>query len=62
MIIIIIIIIIRETLPLMSREEHRLRVDENRVLRRIFKPKRVKVTENRKKKIRDAHFIISILQ
>jgi hypothetical protein len=27
------------------REEHRLRVFENRVLRRIFEPKRDKVTE-----------------
>jgi hypothetical protein len=29
-----------ETLPLTLREEHRLRVSENRVLRRIFGPKR----------------------
>jgi hypothetical protein len=29
-----------ETLSLTSREEHRLRVFENRVLRRIFGPKR----------------------
>jgi hypothetical protein len=28
------------------REEHRLRVFENRVLRRIFGPKRDEVTEN----------------
>jgi hypothetical protein len=28
-----------ETLPLTLREEHRLRVFENRVLRRIFGPK-----------------------
>jgi hypothetical protein len=31
-----------ETWSLTLREEHRLRVFENRVLRRIFKPKRVK--------------------
>jgi hypothetical protein len=29
-----------ETLSLMLREEHRLRVFENRVLKRIFEPKR----------------------
>jgi hypothetical protein len=33
-----------ETLPLTLREEHRLRVFENRVLRRIFGPKRDEVT------------------
>jgi hypothetical protein len=33
-----------ETLSLTLREEHRLRVFENRVLRRIFGPKRDKVT------------------
>jgi hypothetical protein len=33
-----------ETLSLMLREEHRLRVFENRVLRRIFGPKRDEVT------------------
>jgi hypothetical protein len=33
-----------ETLSLASREEHRLRVFENRVLRRIFEPKRDEVT------------------
>jgi hypothetical protein len=32
-----------ETLPLTLREEHRLRVFENRVLRRIFGPKRDEV-------------------
>jgi hypothetical protein len=31
------------------REEHRLRVFENRVLRRIFGPKRAKVAGDRKK-------------
>jgi hypothetical protein len=33
-----------ETWSLTLREEHRLRVSENRVLRRIFGPKRVEVT------------------
>jgi hypothetical protein len=33
-----------ETWSLSSREEHRLRVFENRVLRRIFGPKRDEVT------------------
>jgi hypothetical protein len=33
-----------ETLSVTSRGEHRLRVFENRVLRRIFGPKRVEVT------------------
>jgi hypothetical protein len=33
-----------ETWSLTLREEHRLRVFENRVLRRIFGPKRDKVT------------------
>jgi hypothetical protein len=34
----------RETWSLTLREEHRLRVFENRVLRRIFGPKRDEVT------------------
>jgi hypothetical protein len=34
-----------ETWSLTLREEHRLRVFENRVLRRIFVPKRDEVTE-----------------
>jgi hypothetical protein len=33
-----------ETWPLTLREKHRLRVFENRVLRRIFGPKRDEVT------------------
>jgi hypothetical protein len=33
-----------ETWPLTLRDEHRLRVFENRVLRRIFGPKRDEVT------------------
>jgi hypothetical protein len=34
-----------ETWPLTLREEHRLRAFENRELRRIFEPRRDKVTE-----------------
>ena len=34
-----------ETWSLLFREEHRLRMYENRVLRRIFGPKREEVTE-----------------
>jgi hypothetical protein len=35
-----------ETLSLTLREEHRVRVFENRVLRRKFGPKRYEVTED----------------
>jgi hypothetical protein len=38
-----------ETWSLTQRKEHRLRVFENRVLRRIFGPKRDEVTGERKK-------------
>jgi len=38
-----------DTWLLTLREEHRLRVSENRVLRRVFGPKRVKVTEEWRK-------------
>jgi hypothetical protein len=38
-----------ETLPLTLREEHRLRVFENRVLRTIFGPKRDEVTRGWRK-------------
>jgi hypothetical protein len=38
-----------ETWPLTLREEHRLRVFENRVIRRIFGPKRDEVTGGWKK-------------
>jgi hypothetical protein len=38
-----------ETWSLTLREEHRLRVFENRVLRRIFEPKRDEVTEGWRK-------------
>jgi hypothetical protein len=39
----------RETWSVILREEHRLRVFENRVLRRIFGPKRDEVTGERRK-------------
>jgi hypothetical protein len=38
-----------ETWSLTLREEHRLRVFENRVLRRIFRPKTEEVTRGRRK-------------
>jgi hypothetical protein len=38
-----------ETWSLTLREEHRLRVSENRVLWRLFEPKRDEVTGGRKK-------------
>jgi hypothetical protein len=38
-----------ETLSVTAREEHRLRVFENRVLRRIFRPKRDEVTRGWRK-------------
>jgi hypothetical protein len=38
-----------ETRSLIFKEEHRLRVFENRVLRRIFGPKREEVTEEWRK-------------
>jgi hypothetical protein len=38
-----------ETLSLILREEHRLRVFENRMLRRIFGPKRDEMTEGWRK-------------
>jgi hypothetical protein len=39
----------RETWPLTSREEYKLRVFENRVLRRIYGPKRDEVTSGWRK-------------
>jgi hypothetical protein len=49
-----------ETWSLTLREEHRLRVFENRVLRRIFGPKRHKVTgEWRKLHIEELHNLYS---
>jgi hypothetical protein len=38
-----VVLYVRETWSLALREEHRLRVFENRVLRRIFGPKRDEV-------------------
>jgi hypothetical protein len=38
-----------ETLSLILREEHRLRVFENGVLRGIFRPKRIEMTEGWRK-------------
>jgi hypothetical protein len=46
-----------ETLSLTLRKEHRLRVFENRVLRRIFGPKRDEVTGGRRK-----HCIIRMIK
>jgi hypothetical protein len=55
-----------ETWSLTVREEHRLRVLENRVLRRIFGPKRDEVTgEWRKlcnKELRDLYSLPSIIR
>jgi hypothetical protein len=49
-----------ETLSLTLREEHRLRVFENRVLRRIFGPKRDEVTGGwRKLHIEELHGLYS---
>jgi hypothetical protein len=49
-----------ETWSLTSREEHRLRVFENRVLRRIFGPRRVDVTgEWRKLHSEELHILYS---
>jgi hypothetical protein len=45
----------RETWSLALREEHRLRVFENRVLRRIFEPKIYEVTEGWRKLHNELH-------
>jgi hypothetical protein len=54
-----------ETWPLTLREEHRLRVFENRVLRRIIGPKRDEVTEEWRKlhneELRDLYSSTSII-
>jgi hypothetical protein len=56
----ILIIFISETWSLTLREEHRLRVFENRVLRRIFGPKRNEVTgEWRKLHNKELHDLYS---
>jgi hypothetical protein len=40
------------------REEHRLRMFENRVLRRIFEPKRDEVTEEWRKLCNEEHNVL----
>jgi hypothetical protein len=42
-----------ETWPLFLREEHRLRVFENRVLRRIFGPKKDEVVGGWRKRLNE---------
>jgi hypothetical protein len=44
-----VVLYICETWSVVLREEHRLRVFENRVLRRVFGPKRNEVTGGRRK-------------
>jgi hypothetical protein len=55
-----------ETWSLILWEEHRLRVFENRVLRRIFGPKRDKVTGGRRKvhneELRNFYSSLSIIR
>ena len=54
-----------ETWSLTLREEHKLRVFENRVLRKIFEPKRDEVTGERKLqngKLNDLYSSLNILQ
>jgi hypothetical protein len=55
-----------ETWSLTLREEHRLRVFENRVLRRMFGPKRDEVTGERRKlhneELRDLYSSPSIIR
>jgi hypothetical protein len=55
-----------EMRSLTLREEHRLRVFQNRVLRRIFGPKRDEVTGECRKlhneELRDLHFSPSIIR
>jgi hypothetical protein len=50
------------SIVLTVREEHRLRVFGNRVLRRIFGPKRDKVTGGRKNCIMRSFVICTLLQ
>jgi hypothetical protein len=49
-----------ETWSLTLREEHRLRVFENRVLRRIFGPKRDEVTGGWRKLHKELHGLYSL--
>jgi hypothetical protein len=49
-----------ETRSLTLREEHRVRVFENRMLRRIFGPKRDEVTGEWRKLVCDLSFLPSI--
>jgi hypothetical protein len=55
-----------ETWSLTLREERRLRVFENRVLRRIFRPKRDEITSERSKlhneELHDMHFSANIVR
>jgi hypothetical protein len=55
-----------ETLSLILKEEHRLRVFENKVLRRIFGQKRDEVTGGWRKlhyeEFRDSHSSLSIIR
>jgi hypothetical protein len=55
-----------EIWSLTLREEHRLRVFENKVLRRIFGPKRNEVTGGRRKlhneELRDLYYSPSIIR
>jgi hypothetical protein len=51
-----------ETWSLILREEHRLRVFENRVLRRIFGPRRNEVTEEWRKLITRGFVICTLRQ
>jgi hypothetical protein len=55
-----------ETWSLTLREEHRLRVFENKVLRRIFGPKRDEVTGGKRKlhneELRDLYSLPSIIR
>jgi hypothetical protein len=55
-----------ETWPLILREEHRLRVFQNRMLRKIFGPKKDEVTGGRRKlhneELRDLYSSLSIIR
>jgi hypothetical protein len=51
-----------ETWSLTLREEHRLRVFENRVLRRIFGPKRDEVTGGWRKMLMRSSIACTVLQ